>query len=186
MGNMKKYYALSGCTVAVALAVALFCFGNAANQEEKRTDQVTVATEFLETLYTADALRWQEYRAATGTENEWSDYHTAYATVATDACQSSMEHGLFTLVDAFAAETGAEPVIDDILLEPVESVDENLALYTYQVVFRLEGQGVESAETYRAEGTLRLLHYKNAAPRVHMIEVNDQNLFRYIQEHEGL
>lgn len=164
---------------------SLALLGGAAKRQGDETARLDTAREFLETLYTADAVRWREHLAAG--EEEWSDYRAAYAAVATEACQASMEHGLFELVDAFTAETGAKPVIDDILLEAAEDeADDALVPYSYTVLFHLERPDGGAAKTYRADGTLQLLQYEDTAPRVHTIAVNDQNLFRYIQQREAL
>lgn len=186
MGRLREHRsALLGGAVVVLLAVALL-LGGAAKRRGNETARLDTAREFLETLYTADAVRWREHLAAG--EEEWSDYRAAYAAVATEACQASMEHGLFQLVDAFTAETGAKPVIDDILLESAEDGGEGDALtpYFYTVRLHLERPKGGATKTYRADGTLQLLQYEDTAPRVHTIAVNDQNLFRYIQQREAL
>lgn len=181
----KRSLALLGGAAVVLLAGALLGAHGAAERRENETARLDTAREFLETLYTADAVRWREHIAAG--EEEWSGYRAAYAAVATEACQASMEHGLFRLVDTFKAKTGAEPVIDDILLEAAEDeADDTLVPYSYTVLFHLKRPAGGAAKTYRAEGTLQLLQYEDTAPRVHTIAVNDQNLFRYIQQREAL
>lgn len=185
-GRLREHRsALLGGAAVVLLAVALL-LGGAAKRQGDETAQRQTAQDFLETLYTTDAVRWLEHLAAE--EDAWSGYRAAYAAVATEACQASMEHGLFELADAFTAETGAKPVIDDILLEPAEDGGEGDALtpYFYTVRFHLERPKGGATKTYRAEGTLQLLQYENGAPKVHTIAVNDQNLFRYIQQREAL
>lgn len=187
MGRLRKQsLVLLGGAAVVLLAGAVLLTGcGAAERQRNEAAQLNTAREFLETFYTADAVRWQEHLAA-GAE-EWSDYRAAYAAVTTEACQASMEHGLFQLVDTFAAETGAEPVIDDILLEPAEDgAEDALTPYFYTVRFHLKRPDGGAAKTYRADGTLQLLQYEDTAPRVHTVAVNDQNLFRYIQQHEAL
>lgn len=66
------------------------------------------------------------------------------------------------------------------------AADDVLAPDFYTVRFHLKRPDGGAAKTYRAEGTLQLLQYGDAAPRVHTITVNDRNLFHYIQQREML
>lgn len=183
---MKKQIVCAGSLVfflIVSVSVAMLWKSKAVAEEHR----LSVAQAFLETLYTADAVRYQNHQRETndGAHDSWNVYYSDYMELATDSCLSAMRHFLFTMVDKFEAECGKRTLIKGIEITPIAGADTGvLWKYYYSVNFCVVSQEGDQSESYCGQGMLYILHREGGEPKVHSVEISDINLFNYILARE--